>query len=237
MLSNTYIITWGRYNSTNWGFWSKKLSLGPSVCFGCLALDCLLNLWQRTCKHEPLFLGGSLFIGDHHFPQWIPSGPASVGSVKSSRVGAGWVKQQQQLVTRNEGVAPSSLTHAWSRPHFCRILSTLWPNSPLLVGRCSSRILTPLCQTCPLSHADLSLCCQGQHSFESLSVSSASSCAALGGLIGRKRGGRGGTNTFMLLQFVLDIHCQEMRWSIVNITTSEIDIIVVAMRHIIQCWW
>ena len=123
------------------------------------------------------------------------------------------MKQQQQLVTRNEGVAPllshSRLVTDPLLPHLEHFMTQL---SAIMVGRCSSRILTPLCQTCPLFHADLYLClCQGQHSFESLSVSSASSCAALGGLIGRKRGGRGGTNTFMLLQFVLDIHCQEMR--------------------------
>ena len=31
--------------------------------------------------------------------------------------------------------------------------------------------------------------------------------------------------------------CSDEVIRIVNITTSEIDIVVVAMRHIIQCWW
>ena len=121
------------------------------------------------------------------------------------------MKQQQQLVTRNEGVAPllshSRLVTAPLLPHLEHFMTQL---SAIMVGRCSSRILTPLCQTCPLSLTDDDLY-PTKVSFESLSISSASSCAAPGGLIGRKHGGRGGTNTFMLLQFVLDIHCQEMR--------------------------
>ena len=63
---------------------------------------------------------------------------------------------KQQLVTRNEGVAPllshSRLVTAPLLPHLEHFMTQL---SAIMVGRCSSRILTPLCQTCPLSHADL----------------------------------------------------------------------------------
>ena len=31
--------------------------------------------------------------------------------------------------------------------------------------------------------------------------------------------------------------CFQMRWSIVNITTSVIDIIVMTLRHFVQCFW
>ena len=49
--------------------------------------------------------------------------------MKSSRVGAGWVKQQQQLVTRNEGVAPllshSRLVTAPLLPHLEHFMTQL----------------------------------------------------------------------------------------------------------------